>query len=165
MLALYDFFKDFAGPLAIVIAACVAAWVTFTFSSKQTKIAQTQAEIASERLKFDLFERRMRTYDAIREVITEIVQHDVVTNELINAYVRATDKVEFLFGPEIKDYLDDLYKTLLQHHATGATLESLPDLQRSKAIDAQAQRFEKISSFYTEFSKRLKPYVSMRIPL
>jgi len=165
MLALYDFFKDFAGPLAIVIAACVAAWVTFTFSSKQTKIAQTQAEIASERLKFDLFERRMRTYDAIREVITEIVQHDVVTNELINAYVRATDKVEFLFGPEIKDYLDDLYKTLLQHHAMGATLESLPDLQRSKAIDAQAQRFEKISSFYTEFSKRLKPYVSMRIPL
>src|SRR5262249_15259978 len=51
MLALYDFFKDFAGPLAIVIAAGVAAWVTFTFSSKQTKIAQTQAEIASERLK------------------------------------------------------------------------------------------------------------------
>jgi hypothetical protein len=70
-----------------------------------------------------------------------------------------------MFGPEIKDYLDDLYKTLLRHHATGATLESLPDLQRSKAIDAQAQRFEKISDFYTEFLERLKPYVSMRSPL
>jgi len=45
--AMYDLFKDFAGPFAVVAAAIVAAWVTITFSSKQTKIAQTQADIAS----------------------------------------------------------------------------------------------------------------------
>jgi len=163
--AMYDLFKDFAGPFAVVAAAIVAAWVTSTFSSKQTKIAQTQADIASGRLKIDLFDKRMSTYDAIKEVITEIVRHDVVTNESTNAYVRAIDKAEFLFGPEIKEYLDELYKTLLQHHATGATIESLPDSQRSKAIDAQARRFQKISDFYTEFPKLLNPYLAMRSPL
>src|SRR5437868_6761985 len=107
----YEFFKDFAGPLAAVIAAVVAALITFRFSSKQTEIAQFQADIASDKLKFDLFERRMNTYDAIREVIGEIVRHGVVTNQSTAAFVRAIDKVEFLFGPEIKSYLDDLYKT------------------------------------------------------
>jgi hypothetical protein len=158
----YEFFKDFAGPLAAVIAAVVAALITFRFSSKQTEIAQFQADIASDKLKFDLFERRMNTYDAIREVIGEIVRHGVVTNQSTNAFVRAIDKVEFLFGPEIKGYLDDLYKTLLQHHAVGMTIESLSDPQRKNAIDAQGRRFEKISNFYIEFPKLLAPYVKMR---
>src|SRR5262245_14401682 len=57
-MAIYEFFKDFAAPLATVIAAAVAAWITFRFSSRQTEISQSQADIALDKLKFDLFERR-----------------------------------------------------------------------------------------------------------
>jgi hypothetical protein len=160
--AIYEFFRNFAGPLATVIATGVAAWITFRFSSKQAEIAQSQADVALDKLKFDLFERRINTYDAIREVIGEIVRHGVVTNQSTHAFLRAIDKVEFLFGPEIKIYLDGLYKALLHHHAIGATLESLPDPQRNKAIDAQCRRFEEISNFYVDFPKLLAPYVRMR---
>jgi hypothetical protein len=161
-LAIYEFFKDFATPLATVIAAGVAAWITFRFSSKQTEISQSQADIALDKLKFDLFERRMNTYDAIREVIGEIVRTGVVTNQSSDAFIRAIDKVEFLFGAEVKSYLDNLYRIILQHHAVGATIESLPDPQRNRAIDAQGERFEKISAFYVEFPKLFGPYVQMR---
>jgi hypothetical protein len=106
--------------------------------------------------------QRSPTAPSFREVIGEIVRHGVVTNQSTAAFVRAIDKVEFLFGPEIKSYLDDLYKTLSQHHAAGMTIESLPDAQRKNAIEAQGRRFEKISNFYIEFPKLLAPYVKMR---
>jgi hypothetical protein len=50
---IYTFLKDFAGPIATMIAACVAAGITFFFNRSQTRIASLQADVAIEKLNFE----------------------------------------------------------------------------------------------------------------
>jgi hypothetical protein len=48
--------KDFAAPVATVFAASVAAWIALRLGKGQVAIARSQADIARDKLKFDLFE-------------------------------------------------------------------------------------------------------------
>lgn len=71
----YEFFKDFAGPIATVTAASVAAAVTTIFAIKQARFAEQQAKIAQNKLKIDTFEIRYSAYRATIEV-AEAALHD-----------------------------------------------------------------------------------------
>ena len=51
---LYQLLKDFAGPVATVIAAATAA----VFIRRQAKTADRQARTALDQLRYNLFERR-----------------------------------------------------------------------------------------------------------
>ena len=73
-----EFFEKFAGPIATVIASLTAAGVTIGFGIVQTRIAGTQAktaeaqkdiaranlDIAYDKLKHDLFQKRYEIYTA-----------------------------------------------------------------------------------------------------
>jgi shikimate kinase len=72
----YAIVKDWAGPLATVIAAGAAAFVAFRLGQNQISVARTQAEIAqrnwqtsNEKIVLELFERRLKIYEDIRDVI------------------------------------------------------------------------------------------------
>src|ERR1700730_17460833 len=62
---MYQAFKDFAGPVATIIAALAAVGVTAYFAWHQKRIAEEQASIAREKLRHDLFERRWDVFDSI----------------------------------------------------------------------------------------------------
>jgi hypothetical protein len=44
----YQVAKDFAGPTATIIASIAAGFITWTFASRQVKVATQQAAIAKE---------------------------------------------------------------------------------------------------------------------
>jgi hypothetical protein len=62
---IYSYFKDFAGPIATVIAAAVAAF----FIRRQWQTAQRQADTALDQLRYNLFEKRYAIYTAARQAI------------------------------------------------------------------------------------------------
>ena len=73
---LYQFAKDFAGPTATVIASITAGIITWTFASRQVKVATQQAAIAKQQaqtahdqLRHNLFERRYAIYGKVQELI------------------------------------------------------------------------------------------------
>ncbi|MDI1344808.1 MAG: hypothetical protein PSV22_11995 [Pseudolabrys sp.] len=55
-----EFLKSFAGPIATIIAAGAAVYVTQHF-------ARVQAQLASEKLRYDLFDRRLKIFESIFE--------------------------------------------------------------------------------------------------
>jgi hypothetical protein len=91
-----DFFKTFAGPIATIIASAAALVVTRRLGVAQLRIAQSQAdtaaaqkEIAFDKLKHDLFDKRYEIYQAAKEVIEIICRSQEVN-------VAALPKVEKL---------------------------------------------------------------------
>jgi hypothetical protein len=62
----YDVARDFAGPTATVVAAVVAAWVTFHFNRIQMETARTQRDIAFDKLKLETLENRYEIYSAAK---------------------------------------------------------------------------------------------------
>jgi 2C-methyl-D-erythritol 2,4-cyclodiphosphate synthase len=77
----YQTIKDFAGPLATVIASVAAAFVAYRLGQNQMMVARAQANIAernwqteNEKVVLELMERRLAIYKSIREVIAEVMQ-------------------------------------------------------------------------------------------
>ena len=61
----YSVAKDFAGPVATVIGASAAVFVTWRLGLRQAEIAQQQADLAREKLRHDLYNRRFEIFTSI----------------------------------------------------------------------------------------------------
>jgi hypothetical protein len=75
--SIYSILKDFAGPIATVVAALAAIVVTAHFSSQQSQTAKRQAaqqaKTAIDQLRFNLFERRYAIYQDIRQFLRTLI--------------------------------------------------------------------------------------------
>src|ERR1700737_3197576 len=107
MIDWYDTAKDFAGPIATVIAAGTASFITFRFAriqahiaARQKDIAQSQRDIAYDKLKSDLFARRYESYSTAGGLIDFILSssHDRPTGGPdMMVKLRKIDEARFFF--------------------------------------------------------------------
>jgi hypothetical protein len=78
---IYDFCKDFAGPIATVLASAAALRVTWRFSSTQAETGEAQKDIALDKLNFDVFDKRYEIYIATRAVIDHVKAKDWASSD------------------------------------------------------------------------------------
>ena len=64
--ALYGFLRDFAGRVATVLAALGAFYLGWRFGTLQAKATKAQADIALDKLKFDLSSKNASLSNANR---------------------------------------------------------------------------------------------------
>ena len=107
----YDFLKDFAGPIAAVTASAVAASITVRLGKGQAAIAKAQADIARDKLKFDLFELRYGIYKAVKELVEHETRNSEF-NKIDHEYVRSMyvkfDEARFFFDQETISFIDSV---------------------------------------------------------
>jgi hypothetical protein len=111
---LYAFFQDFAGSIATIVAALVAARIAYVFSQAQTRIAQTQADVAIEKLKLDLFERRYAIYSSAKQLVECLaLQHEFykVDHVKIRSFYVTLDEGRFFLPAGIRNFLGELERT------------------------------------------------------
>jgi hypothetical protein len=72
------------------------------------------------KVRHDLYERRLSIYLAVMEFLACVMRRSTVSDEELVAFLQKTRESYFLFGPDIGDYLDVLYKKAvdLQYHST-----------------------------------------------
>lgn len=135
---MYHVLKDFAGPVATIIAATVAVVVTWCLGRGQLRIAGQQAKTALERLQLDLYEKRFNIYVAVLDLYqvdmhTELDEKKEIAEPLQAAkrtfanikeaeriFVKAFRESQFLF--EIQDGIYD-------------TLNKIKDAQNAISAD------------------------------
>jgi hypothetical protein len=88
-----SFAKDFAGPLATVVAAGAAVWVTAHFSSQQAETARRQAATARSQLRLNLFDKRYAVYKDIERRLWILLNDKSETLDL-QIPLKAPDKSE-----------------------------------------------------------------------
>ena len=99
--------RDFAGPFATVLASCVAAY----FARAQVQVAKTQTNIANDKLKFDLYERRYAIYKATKDLI-EYVRlncNGYTDPNIIRSMYIKLDESRFFFDCDIRKVLDEVH--------------------------------------------------------
>lgn len=86
MATVYEFLKDFAGPIATIIAAGTATFVTYKLGSNQVSIAREQARFpeansrsAQQKLILDLFDKRWSIVTELREAVAEVMTTGAVS--------------------------------------------------------------------------------------
>ncbi len=83
-------------------------------------IAVAQFFINRRQYRLALFERRMVVYNSTMNMIASVIQSTRPSLDQAFQYVRETRDHEFLFGPEVKTFIDEVYKKVvaLEAHNT-----------------------------------------------
>jgi hypothetical protein len=107
----YQMLKDFAGPVSVITAATVAAFITYRIGTAQKLIAQSQRDIALDQLKFNLLQKRYDIYQATKDLLEYLpfipdIQHSDST-KIRNLTVKI-DEARFYFSPQTCDFLHDV---------------------------------------------------------
>jgi hypothetical protein len=102
---MYSFFKDFAGPIATIIASATAAY----FVRQQWKTAEKQAETAIDQLRYNLFTKRYAIYEDVRQLLKLLINEShkpgFDTFDVSKHYV-VMDEAIFFFSAETCVWLE-----------------------------------------------------------
>lgn len=159
---MYWFFKDFAGPISVIIASGAATWITYRLGNRQAKIAEAQKDIAYDKLKHDLFDKRYEIYLAAKRLIEAMLAAppgDSVkrhTDPEIKRLRLKLDEARFFFPPDTRAYCEKIekhvYDLLVASHATTGYSEDHPEQQRLR--DQQANAEIVLAKIYEELAKK-----------
>jgi len=90
--------------VANVVVAIFLAYVTY----QNYKINSYNSNVQKDNLRLALFERRYLVYEGIKEFITFVLREGKVDYNSIATLGSKTRDGEFLFGSEVKGYIDNL---------------------------------------------------------
>jgi hypothetical protein len=165
---LYAFFKDFAAPIAIMVAAFVAAGLTFFFNRSQTRIAKLQADVALESLNFDLFEKRYALYVCAKQLIEYLAfQHDLekVDHTKIRAIYVNLDEGRFFLPDSVRKFLDELHQAseeFLTVLGERSVLSPDDDAKWRSTAEKAAAAQARLREMYSQLPQRFEDALAFR---
>lgn len=119
----------------------LSALLTPTVAVLGSFIAYRQWRLAQNKLKFDLFDRRLTVYEAARTLLSSIMTSGKAKDEEVFKFMVATREAKWLFNEFIAEYLDkQLYHKALDLQTLEAELEGVPvGEERTKNVRTQAE--------------------------
>ena len=118
--AIYSLAKAFSGPLATIIAAAAATWITWKFGSRQHGIMLRQAAIAKqgadtalEQLRHDLYKKRYKIFDKVFELLILVINWPPgkrLDLKDIIIFQSAIYEARFLFSESVCEWLRTLWE-------------------------------------------------------
>lgn len=143
---------QYVSPIGIPIIAAIAAWIAFR-----------QFQIARNKLKFDLFDKRMEVYNAVREALGNITRQGNLTQEQQLQYLQGTRTARWLFGKEVYTYLDEtLWRKITDLELHNTLSKDSSDPERIKHVQARAEAFKWIVAQYKDFDALAAKYLALR---
>jgi hypothetical protein len=88
--------------LNIVLAVCTL------------RVTRQQTKIQNDNFCYQLYEKRMSLYESIDRIIVKVAQNGSAVNHDIQEYIVAKKDVEFLFGKDVVQISEEIYKTLCE---------------------------------------------------
>jgi hypothetical protein len=124
-------------------------------------IAALQWRVADNKLRLDLFDRRYKAYDATRKFLAVILREAMFTNSDLYDFNAGTSDAEFLFRPDVAEYLAEIRKCALHLRTTRELLErpQASDDERSRYAKAQENDLLWLSDQIMAMTNTFTPYL------
>ncbi len=75
-----------------------------------TYIAWQQWQTNRQKVKLEKYERRLRIYEEVRKILSIIMRDANASLDDLLKFRTSVSEADFLFGPEIPQYIDEIYK-------------------------------------------------------
>ena len=139
--------------IAALIASGVALYIAHRFTSIQATAAKHQADIAYDKLKYDLFEKRYKIYNEAKELITYVINHSQrkeCTDSDLNQYYAILGEAPFFFPPKVCAVFNNII-SLTRQLVEGDAKRDRPTanivVELEKIFDDMPKTFEDEMSF------------------
>ena len=147
-------FLPYFPALLTAIIAGAAAWLTYL-----------QHKTNALRLKHELFERRFQVYEAFRRFLGGIMAEGKTSNMECLTMLRETNQAEFLFRPDIPQYLLSAYQKGLDLVESQRKLDGLPRLpvgdERDRVAHENAEQVKWFADQYDVLPKLFGKYLNL----
>jgi hypothetical protein len=133
-------------------------------SALSTWIARRRARIAAAKLDFQLFDKRLELFDAVRAFLSRIVRNGTVTHPEIGEYRVDVADAAILFDARIASYLESLQMKgsqllLVQGQLTDA--QHMAQDERTELVNLEAQVRSEIDDELKTLVDRFKPFLKI----
>jgi hypothetical protein len=138
---------------------CFSGFLTPLLAIIATIILVLQFLLAKRRWRLDLYDKRYPVYLATMQFLSSIAQDARVSQEELFKFLRNSKDKEFLFGKEVQEYLELLYKkgVRLNYLRKKSELERVEET-RIKLVDEEsdlvewfAKQFEVSKALFAEY--------------
>jgi len=139
------------------------AFVTLVVGSFGVCIAFNQYRVSRDKLRLDLFDKRITAYEKLQEYFICVLREGRVKDDALPILAEARYKSFFLFGSDITDYIDEIWSSAIKHRKLHLKLygsNSLPvGEERNKVCDEETKLLEWIITQQTDSPNRYLKYM------
>lgn len=136
-------------------------WFASIIAVAVAVIAYFQWRTAHDRVTLDLFDRRREVYDEIVDSIFPIIAHgSVMRADADSAFLIASRKAQFLFGDDVINYLNDLWKLMNDIRLAETYMDSSGAAQK-KWLEQYQSGMRHIHDFHNQFPELCAPYLRL----
>ena len=123
---------------------------------------QFQPLSGQHQLALDLFQKRIEVFTRIRSAVGEISRSGASSSKVEYDLIEAIDAARFLFGSEVRAYLDKLYHNLIDLDYCNTSMKdpTLAPADRAALAQKRTEHFKSITSFYGNIDTLFGPYLS-----
>jgi len=142
----------------------LAALLTPTIAVFGASIAYRQWRTAQNKLKLDLFERRLSVYESARDYLASVFTSGKTSQEAEFKFLSGTRGAKWLFDDAIVQYLDKvLWQKICELGCIQSELEGLPvGEERSRKVHASADIKKWMVEQTSVLDEKFSPYLSLR---
>lgn len=108
--AFVKFTHDFMSGLLSVLGGLL----TPTIAAAVAYIAYQQWKTARDKLRLDLFDRRIVIWEAVDDFLWTVVVSEQTPDNSLSVYLRRTANAHFLFSHDVVSYLDEIRKNAME---------------------------------------------------
>lgn len=146
-----EYVQALGTPLAAVIFGAIAALISYK-----------QYQVAVHKYRYDLFERRYKVYAAIGDLFGEILREDKVTPEAYSKFAKSVEEAKFLFGDEVKVYIDRLIELIFERRSLERKIaRRINDDEFDKLSNELDLNWESTTAMMKEVTKMFSKYLKL----
>jgi hypothetical protein len=138
--------------LGVIAISGLGAWIAFK-----------QVKIATAKLNLDLYDRRFKVFEAVRNLITQVMREAHVRLEDIRSFNLGVADATFLFESDVENYLTALRKKTIALRTKVEQLRGMeePNDRRNALVDQIAGLEMDLSVEYEKMIEVFKPYLRL----
>ena len=137
--------------IATLVVGGFAGWIAFQ-----------QHWTSRNKLRLDLFEKRLKVYQSLQDMLAEAARSGDLSNESFLECKRKTLDADFLFGPDVVSYIKSVFERGAKLHVIETQLraEHIHDQEQwSKIVAARESEFRWLVQQMTEMKAVFSPYL------
>jgi hypothetical protein len=98
------------------LVSTLSALLTPLIAVVATYIAFQQWQATRLKIRLDRYDRRLKIYEQVRTILSKVMQKADISYEDLLSFYRECSEADFLFGPEISQYIEEIYKRGVKLH-------------------------------------------------
>lgn len=131
------------------------------------KMVKSQVKLQNDVFCYQLFERRMGVYTSIQKALVKVMQEAAVSVQLISEFSRSTRDASFLFGDDVSEKIDLIYKLIIELSTVSSKISYNIQMQNTasnheKLCDRESELLKEISEIEQHLNETFEPYISFK---